>query len=428
MIGLAAFADMRLLGFHEVADVRAGIQLAARSQARERADRARTMRDNAVQVAMRLHHGTGSKLHIPETRERANAHVITEGDLAFEDHVDVQLHILAGADRAAHVDAQRVGKAHTGTQQCVCRALSIRSLQRGELQRIVRTRRFQWIGAFHAECSAIFLRRHAKDIGEVILALYVVAAEPADPATQGLRLGDEDAGVDQVDCTLRCIGVLFLDHRLHLACTSTQHAAITTRIDQPRGEQAQGAVRAQQVLQRGHPRHWHIAVQDQHARAVRHPAEGLLHGVTGAQPFGLQHPLQVGLLRERGKHLVAAVAVHHMDGSWLQRAGGVQHVRQQRSAGQWHQHLGAPGFHPRPGASREDEDVQRSVVHANCLALSQTKSIAAAALVYCLVAEPAVIDRIDIWRVDSGRADTYKSTTVIVPGSALNVGCRRGAP
>src|SRR6185437_601260 len=67
-------------------------------------------------------------------------------------------------------------------------------------------------------------------VGEVILALRIVPIELLDPATQGQRLGDQDAGVDQVHRALAGVGILLLDHLAHAAVAIAQHAAVTLRV------------------------------------------------------------------------------------------------------------------------------------------------------------------------------------------------------
>ncbi len=79
--------------------------------------------------------------------------------------------------------------------------------------------------------------------------------------------------------------------------------------------------------------------------------------MAGTQTLGLQSPLQIGLRRECGKHLIATVAIHHMDSGRLQGTRGSQHMSEQWAPGERHQYLGALRFHPRTGAGGKDEDM-----------------------------------------------------------------------
>src|SRR6185437_8332837 len=64
MVGLAAFADAGFLDLDEVAHVHAGGEFGAGAQTRERANRARAVGDDPVQVAVRMQHGTGGQSHV----------------------------------------------------------------------------------------------------------------------------------------------------------------------------------------------------------------------------------------------------------------------------------------------------------------------------------------------------------------------------
>ena len=48
---------------------------------------------------------------------RADAHAVAELDLAFEDAADVDLDVAAAAQRAAQVEARRIGEAHARVHQ-----------------------------------------------------------------------------------------------------------------------------------------------------------------------------------------------------------------------------------------------------------------------------------------------------------------------
>ena len=186
-------------------------------------------------------------------------------------------------------------------------------LQLGQLPRVVGTGRLHRIGAFHAQRGAIFPRRHGKNIGEVVLALRVVAIQPRDPAAQRGRVGGENTGVDQRDGALFRGGVLLFDDFGDLPGRIAKHAAVAVRVIEARSEQAQRAAGLHQRPQRVGTDQRHVAIKNQHLRAVGDGRQRLLDGVARAQPFGLQHPAQIGLAGKGRAHFMTGVAVNNVD-------------------------------------------------------------------------------------------------------------------
>ena len=109
MVGLAVFADRGFFDLDEIAHMHAAGQFSAGTQARERADDAGAVGDHTLDVAVRMHDGTGREFHVLEPGERADAHVVAKYHVAFEDDVDIEFDIVPRADRTAHIDARRVG-------------------------------------------------------------------------------------------------------------------------------------------------------------------------------------------------------------------------------------------------------------------------------------------------------------------------------
>ena len=112
----------------------------------------------------------------------------------------------------------------------------------------------------------------------------------------------------------------------------------------------------------------HVAVQDQRRHGVQQMRQRLHDGVAGAQLWFLarqRHCASPAARRVRSleicRHGVTAVAVHDADGAGgrfaAQRLGRVEHVRQQRPAGQWVQHLGQVGVHALALPGGENDDV-----------------------------------------------------------------------
>ena len=150
-----------------------------------------------------------------------------------------------------------------------------------------------------------------------------------------------------------------LDDARDVAGAVAHDAAVAGRVLHPHAQQGKRlAVRGRrhQALQRGGLRQRHVAVQHQHQVVVGHGRHRLLQRVPGAQLLGLQRPVQ-GLARERLAHLLAAVAVDHVD---VGRRGdfprGVDHVLQQGAPGEGLQHLGQVGLHALALAGGQDDD------------------------------------------------------------------------
>jgi hypothetical protein len=196
----------------------------------------------------------------------------------------------------------------------------------------------------------------------VVLALRVVTVQPGDPAAQRGSTAGEDAGVDQVHRALGVVGILFLDHRLNPILLVAQHTAVTERIGQSRGEQRQ-AVGRDQWAQGFRTGQRHVAIEHQHARIVRHVDQCLRDRVASAESLGLPYPLQIAVRTERFAHLLAAVAVDHVDRRRREFACRRQHVAEQRLPGHRHEDLGALGLHALAFAGGEDDDMQGGCFH-----------------------------------------------------------------
>ena len=357
MVGLAVTAEPAFLHFHEIADVHFIGKLALRPDARERSYPHPRTDAGALQHAVGEHFGVVADLAIADDRVGADAHPVAEFHLAFEHAVDVDAHITAAAQLAAHVDARRVPQHHALLHEPIRKALPERRFSGSQLFTVVDTGHFAFLRCRHAIDQHALRRRHGDDVGEVILLLGIVVTQLREPAAQQPRLAGHQAGIDLVDAALLRAGILVLHDTLHLALGIAQYAAVTRGLRDPGGEHRQFAAAGGigQSPQGPGTHQRYIAVQHQHGVIVGDGGQGLHERMTGAQLLRLQHPLHPRLF-ECGGHLVAAVAVHHMDRGGFERRRGMQHMFEQRLAAQRLQHLGQIGIHPLALACGQDDD------------------------------------------------------------------------
>src|SRR3546814_7340593 len=70
----------------------------------------------------------------------------------------------------------------------------------------------------------------------LVLALLIVAAKPLDEREETLRLAQHDAGVAEIDLTLRAVGVGKLDDLLDAPFLIEDDAPVSGRVGWPEGE------------------------------------------------------------------------------------------------------------------------------------------------------------------------------------------------
>ena len=186
----------------------------------------------------------------------------------------------------------------------------------------------------------------------------VRAREPA-PAAAARR--DQHAGVDLAD--RRSPGSRrLLDDAPQPAAAIAHDAAVAGRIGELRRQQreAVGAGAREQRAQRLGAQQRHVAVEHQHLVRIGNRGHRLLQRVAGAELLALLRPVQRSdAARTARAHALAAVAVDHVDRFGRELRGQLEHMRQQRLAGQRLQHLGQLRAHALALAGREDHDRQR---------------------------------------------------------------------
>src|SRR6266850_1301469 len=345
MIRLRVRAQAARLYLDEIADVHVLRQARAGAQARIRPDAAALADFGLLEVREGEHLAAGAERDVAQHAVRSDAHAVTQADPALEDAVDVDRYVAPALELAAHVDTLGVGETHARVHQPPRLAALVGALERRELGFGIDARDFHRIVHPDADHGHALLHRQRDEIGEVVLLLRIAIVDLAEPAAEPLAVQGHEAGVDLADRALGARRVLLLDDALHRAARVAHDAPVAPGIVYFRGHDRQAvACRLDQALQavRAHQRH--VTVQDQHVAAAVHVRHRLLHRVSGAELLGLQHPLD-RRLRERGAHLLGAVPVHYHGLARLERARGVEHVREERATGNGMQDFGEVRTH-----------------------------------------------------------------------------------
>jgi hypothetical protein len=161
-----------------------------------------------------MKHRVVGDAHVGQEAVRADPHVVAQAHVALEDAVDVDLHVLAAGERAAHVEARRVRQPHALLHQRAGLAQLVGALELRQLQRAVDAVHFHRLGGRRGHHRAPVRHRELHDVGEVVLLLRVVVGQAREPGFQ-LRGGHgHEAGVDLADPALLLAGILVLHDRL----------------------------------------------------------------------------------------------------------------------------------------------------------------------------------------------------------------------
>ncbi len=205
-------------------------------------------------------------------------------------------------------------------------------------------------------------------VGEVVLALGVVVADPRQRRGQEAGVQRQDAAVDLAYGGLLGGGVLLLDDGGDRAGGVADDPAVAERILGLAGQHGQGATgravvghqRLQRLAleQRGVAVHHHdrAVIGDRPRRAAGERVEGDPDRVPGAVLGLLHRDERVGGQREDVRlDLLALVADHRDEVFRLERLGGGDDVPDQAATADGVQHLRGLGPHPRPAACREQD-------------------------------------------------------------------------
>ena len=314
-----------------------------------------------------MDHGAGGDLGVADHAMRPDAHAVAQAHVALEHAADVDLDVHAARERAAQVEARRVGQAHAGVHLRVGVAALQPAFETRQLGRAVDAQHLGLVDRLGRADFDVVGHRVRDDVGQVVLALRVGVRQLGQPLLEPRGRRGHDAGVDLGDLALQRRRVLLFDDGPHqanavgVAGLDVAHdAAVAERVGQIDGQQREvlaGAGRDQRAQRLGADQR-HVAVEHQRDAVVGQHRHRLLHRVAGAELRHLAHEfaLRAG---ERGFDGFRPVAGDDDALRWRQRLGGGEHVGQQRLPAERVQHLRARRPHPRAFARGHDHDAER---------------------------------------------------------------------
>ncbi|MNF93226.1 hypothetical protein D3C84_758940 [compost metagenome] len=200
---------------------------------------------------------------------------------------------------------------------------------------------------------------HGNDVGQVVLALGVVIGETAHPVAKTGKRQRQNAGIAFGDLAFGFVGIFLFDDGRHFTCVITNDAAVTGRVIQFDGQQAQ-LLRPhllEQALQGVDLDQRHIAVEHQHGVGLNE-RHGLSNGVAGTQLFILQDEVQV-IRRQAFAHRIGTMTDHDVNALWIKLPGAVDNMAEHGVAGNRVQNFRQSRTHTRALASSENNDFKR---------------------------------------------------------------------
>ena len=278
----------------------------------------------------------------------------------FEHDIDVDEDVAAGAYAASDVDSRGVGDARTFVHEGFGETPLVEPLQCRELHAIVDAEHLlEGLRRDGADRHS-FLDRKGDDIGEVVLALRVVAAHTLEPTPHVSGTSCEDPRVDLRDVALLVACIPFFDDAAHVTVRTPDDSAVSAGVVDHRGDERDAATRGQRrgLVQRGAIDQRHVAVEHQHRRIVGNAGHRQRHGVTGAELLALLHPLDVGC-RHGFTYGAAAVSVDDVHGGGAEPARGLDDMGKQRTTSEEMEDFRQVRAHALSLPCRENDHMQR---------------------------------------------------------------------
>ena len=260
---LGAGADLRVLRLDERADLAVVAEHRAGAQVGERADAG--ARPDDREVAVRAHdRGASADLDVGQRGVGADRRALADDRRAVQLRAGQEGHVPLELD--VHVDpgGRRVDHRHALAHPVLEDPPVHLGAQGRQLHPVVDALdQDRVVGAQRAHVAAVG-PRDRQHVGQVHLALRVVAAQPPERAAQDVGVEHVDGGVDLGDRALLVVGVLLLDDAEHVTRAGlAQDAAVARRVGHLGGEHrdrvAVGVVRLEQLVQRRRVEQRHVA-------------------------------------------------------------------------------------------------------------------------------------------------------------------------
>lgn len=361
VIDLAAFANHGFLDFHKVADPGFFLKFGAWPQSGKRANLTPGSDNRIFKNGVCLDNGTFPDNRVANHTTGFDINVIRQLNLAFENHIDVQGNVMASLDVATNIQTMWVNDRDTIHHQVIGQLLLPGTFQLHQLDTTVNTFHFNWELRLNVNDRGIFGHGHRDNIGEIELMLGIFIFQAINPATDLIAGNGHDARIHFIDGQLLRAGVLILNNGLNIAKTIADNPAITGRVGQVNGQQAEAltVTGRQQRLQGRGVNQGNVAIEHQHHIGTFAARQCLLHSMAGTQLLFLYHPVKI-VVAQCLFYLLCAVTNHHMNLAVtdfsLRVQGTEDHMLQHGLASDTMQHLWQFGFHAAalPGSKNND--------------------------------------------------------------------------
>ena len=211
VVGLRPRRDVARLHLDEIADVNVFRETRAGPYARVRADAAALADRRVFHVTERLDTGARPDRHVLHDAVGADFDTVGELNFTFEYAVHVDAHVAPAAERAAHVDALRVGQRDAFVEELVRIFALVDALELSELRAAVHAQRPPRLGHPDSVDRNAIGERELHHVGQVILFLRVVVRKARKPAAKPRRRQRHQSGVDFAYAPLVVGRVFFFD-------------------------------------------------------------------------------------------------------------------------------------------------------------------------------------------------------------------------
>ena len=357
---LRAGADLGVLDLHERPRLGFAVQVGGGAQVGERPDRGSIVHARAGQVGVQDRHAVAD-LAVDQRAHRADHAVVADPRGAAQLHE--RLDDGVAPDRHRDVDRRRarVHDRHPAEHELALDAPLGDRMRVREVGAVVDAVGEVGVADRMSEHRLARLAQRGQHVGQVQLALGVVAVELLEHGHQRAAVERVDAGVDLADLQLlgrRVAGAaLGLDHALHRAVGGPDHAAVGARVvELHRGHRRRGAGALVRLDERGDRlagEQRHVAVDHHHGAGRADQRGGGRHGVTGAPGLLLDRDLDA-LGQMLGELALGIVDHDHPRGAGRPRGGN--RPGDDRPPAQGMQDLGDCRAHAGPLARCEDHD------------------------------------------------------------------------